>query len=261
MAEKYRIQSRGLSFRGYQQHQLAASLDYPVEVTPSRYAIMCHCFTCTRQTLTAARVSRGLAEAGIAVLRFDFTGLGESEGDFADSHFRSMLVDIQAAAELLQTHYQPPSLLLGHSMGGTACLAASQLGARCFSALQGVVTLASPSAPEHVLHHFGPVMDELEQGRAAKIRVAGQDYPVRPSFVEDVRSYDMQAQMQHCQLPILAVRAGKDALVGPAEAEQIVAYNPSHSQLCDIAGADHLFSERGHTAQMLDEILGWIHRL
>ena len=193
---RQRIKTRHLSFASSSLpgdtadgHMLAASLDYPVSPGPESsgpvsseplaYAIMCHCFTCTRQTITTARVARGLAEAGYAVLRFDFSGLGESEGEFQDSHFRSMLLDIQAAAQFLQQHYQAPGLLLGHSLGGTACLAASQLDHSAFGDIKRIVTLASPATPDHVLHHFGPAMQLLEQGQPSEITVAGNTYGVK----------------------------------------------------------------------------------
>lgn len=258
MPEKLKIQTRSLQFAGGQGARLAASLDYPAEQQPVFYAIMSHCFTCTRQTLTTARISRGLAEAGIAVLRFDFTGLGESEGDFEYTHFRSMMQDIESAASFLQQHFAPPEVLLGHSMGGTACLAVSQSGHPGMSQLRKLVTLASPSAPDHVLHHFGEAMAQLEQGQPSSITVAGQSYPVRPSFVSDVRSFDMQAQMENCQLPVLALRAQKDGLVAAGDAQEIVEYGVEGSQLIDIEGADHLFSDREHSKQMIDEVVGWI---
>ncbi len=258
MAEKQKVERRNLAFKGYMGNQLAASLDYPTAREPQCYAIMCHCFTCTRQTLTTARVSRGLAEAGIAVLRFDFSGLGESGGDFAETHFRSMLADIQAAAELLQQYYQPVSVLLGHSMGGTACLAASQLPEQCFSQLDKLVTLASPATPDHVLRHFGLAMPQLEQGQSSFISVAGKDYPVKPALVEDVRSFDMQQQMANCELPIMAVRAGHDDMVGAEQADHILQYTQGEQQLCEIAEADHLFSERKHTQQLIEKIVNWL---
>lgn len=258
MTAKHTVKRRNLHFKGYLGNQIAASLDYPATQEPARYAIMCHCFTCTRQTLTTARVSRGLAEAGIAVLRFDFSGLGESAGEFADTHFRSMLADIQAAAQLLQQHYRPASILLGHSMGGTACLAASQLPDRCFSELDRLVTLASPASPDHVLRHFGQAMGDLEQGKSSYISVAGQDYPVKPAFIEDVRSYDMAQQMANCELPIMAVRAGNDGMVGAEQADRILDYTQAQRNLCEISGADHLFSERKHTQQLIEQIVDWL---
>jgi len=258
MSEKHKIQTRSLSFSGHDGSQLVASLDFPRDIAPTRYAIMCHCFTCTRQTLTTSRLCRGLAQAGVAVLRFDFTGLGESEGSFADSHFSSMIGDIECAAEFLHKHYQAPDYLLGHSMGGTACLAASQNGSIALARVSRLVTIASPASPEHVLHHFGPAMKDLQQGEASEILVAGQAYPVKPSFISDVEGYDMVLQMQNCHLPVLAVSAGNDELVGAEAARQILQYTQGERKLLEIDQADHLISDRGHSAQMISVVSDWL---
>ncbi len=257
-SQNHKIQSRAVSFPGYQANRIAGTLDFPEGVEPRHYAIISHCFTCTRQTLTTARMSRGLAQAGIAVLRFDFSGLGESEGSFEESHFRSMLRDIQGAAAFVQTHFRPVTLLLGHSMGGTASLAASQSGFTELQSLQGVITLASPAIPSHVQHHFGPAMAELEQGKPSQIWVAGKAYSVKPSFVEDVSSFDMQECMRDCELPLMAVRAADDDLVSAEAAEAILSYTRGRKRLCHIDEADHLFSQREHTAMMLEQCLDWI---
>ena len=258
MAENYKIQSKAVSFKGHSGGLLKGTLDFPLEVEPFQYAIMSHCFTCTRQTLTGSRLSRGLAQAGIACLRFDFKGLGESEGSFADTNFSSMIADIGCAAEFLTDYYQPPQLLLGHSMGGTASLAASQTKSRGLLQVRKLVTLASPACPAHVLHHFGAAMSLLEQGLNAEIMVAGKAYPVKPSFIEDVRSFDMPQKMKGCDLPIMAIRAGSDSLIGPQAAEQIIALTRRKSRLLQIDGADHLFSDRNHAEQLLSEVVRWV---
>ena len=258
MSRNYKVQSRQVRFPGFNGGILAGTLDYPEGVEPQEYAVVSHCFTCTRQTLTTARLSRGLAGAGMAVLRFDFTGLGDSEGQFADTHFRSMVQDVVCAAEFLSKHYRPPSLLLGHSMGGTASLAASQLDSAALTAVNRVVTLASPAYPAHVLHHFGSAMPLLEQGKGAEISVAGRAYPVKPGFVEDVRSFDMSQQMQGFHIAVLAARAGEDELVSAAAAEHILAFTQGDTCLVDIEDADHLFSNRDHAAQLEKAVLNWL---
>ena len=258
MPETHKIQSRRVFFQGFEGNRLAASLDFPQQVPPRQYVIACHCFTCTRQTLTIARLSRGLAQAGMAVLRFDFSGLGESEGDFSRTHFRSMLADIEGAARFLAEHHQPARVLVGHSMGGTACLAASQNGLAALNSLQSLVTLASPARPAHILHHFGPAMPALRRGENAEISVAGQAYPVTPGFVADVESYDMDRQMRGCDLPILAITAEKDELVAPQAAQDMIAFSRGKSRIYQIEGADHLFSQRHHAEQLLQAVLEWI---
>lgn len=258
MSHNYKVQSRQVEFPGFSGGLLKGTLDYPQGIEPLQYAVMAHCFTCTRQTLTTARLSRGLARAGLAVLRFDFTGLGDSEGSFADSHFRSMVQDIVCASEFLSEHYKSPKFLIGHSMGGTASLAASQLTETSLSAVNSVVTLASPAYPAHVLHHFGAAMPLLAQGKDAEINVAGRLYPVKPSFVEDVQSYDMAQHMLGLQHRVLAARASEDELVSANAAEQILEYTQGDRCLINIKGADHLFSDRDHAAQLEQAILNWL---
>jgi putative redox protein len=260
----YKVQSRAVSFPGSQGGLLAGQLDFPLyesnDTAKSRYVIISHCFTCSKQTLTTARLARALAQAGIACLRFDFTGLGDSEGSFADTTFHSMVEDVACAADFLAQHYQPAQALIGHSMGGTASLAASQQGRDSLSALRSLITLASPAEPQHVLHHFGEAMPLLRRGQMAQIEVAGQLYPVKPAFVEGVESFDMRAQMQNCRLPILAVSAGNDQLVAPQAASAIVDYTGVAHELLQIESADHLFSDRAHAQQLADSVIDWLQR-
>ena len=258
MQKKLKIQSRKVEFEGFNGSLLEGSLDFPLEIPPRQYIIISHCFTCSKQILTTARLSRGLAHAGMAVLSFDFTGLGYSEGVFADTHFSSMVKDITCAADWLATHYAPASILIGHSMGGTASLAASQSAHSSLSHVQKIITLASPSYPAHVLHHFGSAMQKLRNGENAQIIVAGRAYDVKPSFIDDVEAYDMEKQMASCDLPILAISAAADELVGPEAAQQILRYTKAESQLIEIAGADHLFSDRAHATQLLNAVINWL---
>jgi putative redox protein len=250
------VTSLKTTFHGSQQALLDARLDLPLEIAPRAYVILAHCFTCTKETLTTARVARGLAQQGYGVLRFDFTGLGGSEGEFADTNFSSMVADILCAQDFLAQHYQPASAMVGHSMGGTASLLASLESEVC----KTVVTLASPSQPSHVLHHFGPVLQKLDAGEEACITVAGVSYPVKPQFVADVRRFDMSRDMAAYTKPVMAVRAGQDALVRSQDAEAIAGLTSGPSRILDIAGADHLFSDRAHTTFMIGEMAAWLNR-
>jgi len=233
---------------------LDARLDQPSHIKPVAYAIMCHCFTCTKDTLTTSRVSRGLAQRGLAVLRFDFTGLGDSEGQFADSNFSSMVSDILAANDYLSEHHQSPIALIGHSMGGTAVLAAATEIHSC----QSVITIASPSLPQHVLHHFGSAIKQLEAGENSHITVAGELYPVKPQFISDVRQYDLKHKLGTFSKRLLSIRAGKDELVAKKDAEEIIHYTIAEHKLLHLDDADHLFRDREATTIMIDEINNWI---
>ncbi|MFW2374546.1 MAG: alpha/beta hydrolase family protein [Gammaproteobacteria bacterium] len=238
-------------------HRLSARLDIPVDNKVLGYAIISHCFTCSKETLTTARVSRGLARLGFAVVRFDFTGLGESNGEFADSNFTSMVQDIESVAQFMEHHYQPPDMLIGHSMGGTASLVAAAEIPSC----KTIVTIASPSTPQHVLHHFGTALPELDAGRTSKIKVAGNDYPIKPQFIQDVRGYPIENMHNHLSIPILVIRAGQDELVKSEDADEISEYTRDVSKIIDFPDADHLFSNRNTTESMINQIADWYQHL
>jgi len=251
---KKTIRSIKLSIPNKQSELLDARLDLPTNDSIENYAIICHCFTCTKETITTSRVSRGLAQQGIATLRFDFTGLGKSQGYFSDSNFTSMVNDILSVNDFMQKHYQSASILLGHSMGGTAALIASTEIETC----QSVITIASPSHPSHVLHHFDKALTDLENGNNSEIIVAGTAYPVKPQFINDVRQYDFHQKLIAYNKNILAIRATNDNLVADKDADEIVQYTGSKSELFDIENADHLFSNRSDTEKMINKIADWI---
>lgn len=251
---KQTVKSIKLSIPNQQSELLDARLDLPANNSAAKYAIICHCFTCTKETITTSRVSRGLAQHGIAILRFDFTGLGKSQGNFADSNFTSMINDILSINEFMKKHYQPASILLGHSMGGTAALLASTKIETC----ESVITIASPSHPSHVLHHFDKALTGLESGKDSEIIVAGTAYPVKPQFITDVRQYAFQENLNNFDKNILSIRAGKDTLVSGKDADEIIQYTSGLHELFEIENADHLFSNRIDTEIMINKILDWI---
>jgi len=254
MNNKYATQSLKVQFNNSPGFMLDGRLDLPVDIEPIAYVIMCHCFTCTRETLTTSRVCRGLAQKGMAALRFDFTGLGGSKGEFADSNFSTMVDDVLSASHYLSEHYHAPVALIGHSMGGTAVLAAAAEIKSCHS----VITIASPSQPQHILHHFGSAMKQLEAGEDAHITVAGVQYPVKPQFISDVRQYNLRLKPDSFNKRLLSIRAGQDELVARSEAEEIIRYTSAEHKLLHLEDADHLFKNREASNTMINEIYDWI---
>ena len=247
------IKTLKVSFKNSNGFLLDARLELPSQ-TPEAFAIFCHCFTCTKQTLTTHRISRLLAEQGIAVLRFDFTGLGQSEGDFANSNFTTMVDDVIAAYEYLNNNHEPPTFLLGHSMGGTAALvAASQL-----SSIKGIATIASPSRPDHVLHHFGPALKALEQNHPSYFQVAGQAYPINPQFVTDVRSINTEELFKNITQEVLIFSVVNDTIVKPTNAEQINNWMDGNSRIVNLYYADHLLTNKSDALLVADKISKWI---
>ena len=243
-------------FRGGSGYFLDARLELP-EATPKAFAVASHCFTCTKDTITVFRVSRRLAEQGIAVLRFDFTGLGGSEGEFAQTNFTSDVKDVLAAVDFLRDNYAAPSLLIGHSLGGTAMLEA----AISIDSVKAVVTIASPSQPDHVLHHFGHALTMLEQGLSSSIEVAGRHYDIEPQFIQDLRQYDMQQRLASLDKPVLIFKVINDALVDGENADEISAWTGGKSRIVTLEQADHLLSNRDDAAFVADEIFSWFENL
>jgi putative redox protein len=243
-------------FTGASGYFLDARLELPIG-TARAYAVASHCFTCTKDTITVFRISRLLAESGIAVLRFDFTGLGNSEGDFAQSNFTTDVADIYAAAEFLRDNYSAPSLLIGHSLGGTAMLEAAMQ----IEQVKAVVTIASPSQPDHVLHHFDHALTMLEQGIASSIEVAGRHYDIEPQFLEDLRRYNMQQRLTMLEKPVLIFKVLNDALVDSENADEISAWTAGPSRIVTLYKADHLLSNKDDAAFVADEIATWFENL
>ena len=224
---------------------------------PEAYAIASHCFTCSKDTITTYRISRLLAAKGIAVLRFDFTGLGNSKGDFASTGFSTEVADVHAAIGFLSEHFEAPSLLVGHSLGGTAMLEAAIDSEH----IRAVVTIASPSQPDHVLHHFGHALTLLEQGIAASIEVAGRHYDIDPAFVEDLRRYDMQQRLAALDKPVLIVKVLNDELVDGDNADEIAAWTRGPSRIITLDNADHLLSKKTDAEYVAEEIASWFENV
>lgn len=245
-----------LQFSNPQGNNLDARLELP-DGDPLAYAVFSHCCTCTKDTLATYRVSRQLAQHGIAVLRFDFTGLGGSEGDFAKTNFSSNVTDALAAIRFLENNYKAPSLLIGHSLGGTAMLEAATKA----RSVKAVATIASPSQPMHVLHHFGTALTMLEQGIASSIEVAGEHYEIEPQFIEDMKKHDMQQSLASLQKPVLIFKIINDALVDAYNADEIDAWTAGESRIITLEKADHILSDKTDAAYVAEEIAEWFKNI
>jgi len=189
-------------------------------------------------------------------LRFDFTGVADSEGEFSQTGFSSNVADVLDAIDYLRVNYQAPSLLLGHSLGGTAILEA----AIQTEEVKAVATIASPSQPDHVLHHFGHALTLLEQGIASSIEVAGQSYDIEPDFIDNLRSYDMQQRLTELNKPALIFNVVNDALVNEKNAEQLQTWIKGESEVINLENSDHLLSKKQDTDFVAKEIEKWFLR-
>jgi putative redox protein len=244
------------NFKNSRGHTLDARLDAPENfaANETKFIIFCHCFTCTKETITTFRLSRLLAEEGYGVLRFDFTGLGNSEGDFSSTTFSTTQDDLKSAINFLRNNYHAPDFLMGHSLGGTTALSIAQE----YDFIKGVATVASPSEPDHVLHHFGHALTLLEQDITASFEVAGQFYDIKPEFVKSVRGTEMQAYLSELDKPVLVFNIENDALVDESNAKEIREWVKGSVTYIDVAGSDHLLSSREVVAKVAGDIVGWM---
>ena len=263
--------SERVVFAGGLGLQLAGIVDLPVE-TPRAVAVFAHCFTCSKDIKAAVRVSRALASAGYAVLRFDFMGLGESQGDFSDSNFSTNCADLRAAISFVTQNYAAPSLLLGHSFGGAACLAvASEI-----DSVLGVSTIASPSDT----HHLAALLERMNPAIASQgvgdVTIGGRTFTITRQMVNDFRAYDMQATLRAFVKPVLIFHAPGDETLRFSHALRLLnaltrgtshrpeSHHDSHSlsSLISLPGADHLLTNRpGDVEYVATMIATWWDRL
>ncbi len=243
------------TFTGSQGDRLAARLDAP-DGQAQATALFAHCFTCTKDIFAANRIAAALVERGIAVLRFDFTGLGSSEGEFANTGFSSNVDDLVAAADHLRERGQAPALLIGHSLGGAAVLAAA---ARVPEAV-AVATIAAPFDADHVVHLFAESVPEIEAKGEAQVRLAGRPFTVRRSFLDDVRAQDQAERIAHLGRALLVLHSPLDATVGVENARRIFEAAKHPKSFVSLDDADHLLSRRADAVYAAEVLAAWASR-
>ncbi len=242
-------------FTSAQGHQLAAALDLP-EGAPLAYALFAHCFTCGKDVLAAKRIATALAAKGIAVLRFDFTGLGSSEGDFANSTFSSNVADLVRAADHLRETRGSPAILIGHSLGGAAILAA----AGQIPDAKAVVTIAAPSDPAHVTHLFKDRIEDIRQHGKVEVQLAGRPFHITREFLDDIAEHSLMAQVAKLHKALLIMHSPVDDTVGIDNATKIFVAAKHPKSFISLAGADHLLSGKRDAANVADVIAAWAER-
>ena len=245
-----------LQFRSAQGQLLAARLDRP-DGKVRGHAILAHCFTCTKDIIAARRIAGDLARLGIAVLRFDFTGLGSSEGEFANTDFISNVDDLVAAADHLRTDGMAPVLLIGHSLGGAAVLAA----AARIPEVKGVVTIGAPADTDHVLQHFSADLDTIERDGSAVVQLAGRSFRIGRSFVETARETNLSAIISALRVSLLVMHAPLDSVVGIANATKIFTAARHPKSFVSLDTADHLLSKDADARFAAHVIAAWATRL
>jgi uncharacterized OsmC-like protein/pimeloyl-ACP methyl ester carboxylesterase len=246
---------REITFTGSQNTALAARLDTPTGPV-SAYALFAHCFTCSKDIFAASRIAEGLTRHGIAVLRFDFTGLGASKGEFANTNFSSNVTDIVRAAGYLREKLKPPTLLIGHSLGGAAVLAA----AGEIPEAKAVVTIGAPADAEHVIDNFRAQLGDIERAGVAEVSLAGRKFTIRKQFLDDVRGRTLADKIAGLRRALLVMHAPRDEVVGIDNASRIFAAAKHPKSFISLDSADHLLSRRADAEYAANIIAAWASR-
>lgn len=240
-----------VAFPNARGERLAGILETPAGA-PLGFALFAPCFTCGKDVLAASRVCRRLADHGIATLRFDFTGLGDSEGDFSETNFSSNVADLECAASFLRDEYQPADLLIGHSLGGAAVLAAAE----SLPEARAIATIAAPADPEHVLKQFSCALDIIKREGKAEVELSGRPFIIRKQFVDDVESI-FEGYIHRLGRPLLIYHSPVDQVVSIDEAADIYNRALHPKSFISLDHADHLLTRRDDAVYVADTLAAW----
>jgi len=244
-----------IRFPGADGVELAARLE-PAQGTPRAYALFAHCFTCSKDSLAATRISRALADEGIAVLRFDFTGLGGSAGDFANTNFSSNIADLRAAADFLRSNYAAPKILVGHSLGGAAVLAA----AAHIPEAVAVATIGAPYQPEHVRGLLQPAVAEIEAHGEAEVALAGRKFRIKKQFLDDISAHNLHDAIANLRKALIIFHSPRDTTVDIDNAAQIFLAARHPKSFVSLDDADHLMAKKADAAYVATVLAAWAGR-
>ena len=248
------MQFQKLYFKNQDGKRLAARLDMPLDEKPTAFAIFAHCFTCTKNFNAVVNIDRALALHGIAVLRFDFTGLGESEGDFAETSFSTNVADLVAAAEFLKDAFDAPRLLIGHSLGGAAVIHAAQK----IPSVEAVSTIAAPAELSGLLRYIEePDLEKLEDGGGTSIKIDGKDFRIKKQFLDDLRQSSMEAAVRALKKPLLIFHSPADRIVSIDNAAKIFISARHPKSFISLDMADHLLSNREDSLYVGSVLAAW----
>ncbi len=250
------MDTKEVSFKNRAGDLLEGRLDLPSDQRPHNYVVFAHCFTCNKNLNAIRHICTSLTGCGFAVLRFDFTGLGQSEGSFADSNFSSNVSDLIEAADFLRDNYKAPSLIIGHSLGGAAAIyAAAQV-----PSIQAVAVIAAPSEPVHVLNLIKDSEDEILARGQATVRLEGRDFTIKKQFIDDLNQVPMTEVLHRLKKPILIFHSPDDRIVNINNAEQIYRAASHPKSFISLDGADHLMSKKEDSRYVGSVIAGWAVR-
>jgi len=233
------MNSQKVSFKNSNGYLLRGRLELPANQEPHNYALFAHCFTCNKNYFAVKNICNALTQQGYGVLRFDFTGLGDSEGDFEDSNFSGNVEDLLEAAEFLKIKYKAPSLLIGHSLGGAAVLFA----ARELESVKAVATIAAPSKANHLTHLLKDDLEEINSEGSAEVNIGGRPFKIKKQFLEDIEDKQLKKILPELDRPLLILHSPQDTVVNIKNAEEIYVAAKHPKSFISLDGANHLLTE------------------
>ena len=250
------MKSQKLVIENEKGEKLQAYLELPANQNPNYFAVFAHCFTCTSTLSAVKNISRSLTNHDFGVLRFDFTGLGRSEGEFSDSHFSSNVSDLLAVSAYLETHYKAPALMVGHSLGGAAVIVASSK----LESVKAVATIGAPATVDHVTHLFSHGFDDIEDKGDVEVNIGGRPFNINKEFVDDFSKTDLIAITENLRKPLLIMHAPFDAIVPIDNAERL--YKTAHhpKSFVSLDQADHLLTNSRDSVYAGNVIGAWVQR-
>ncbi|BAO56079.1 bifunctional alpha/beta hydrolase/OsmC family protein [Nonlabens marinus] len=245
-----------IEFENAEGYQLSGRLELPADRLPHNYAIFAHCFTCSKNFSATRNISRALTTAGFGVLRFDFTGLGDSEGDFGDTNFSGNVEDLLSAIDYLKKNYKAPTLAIGHSLGGAAVIYASAK-AEC---IKVVATIGTPSDTKHVKHLFGNQLEAIVENGEAVVELSGRPFKIKEQFLRDINEQMVTETLNNLRRPILICHSPQDTTVGISHAEKLYHAAIHPKSFLSLDGADHLLTDKVDSIYVGEVIASWASR-
>jgi len=250
------MRSKKFTFTSTDEVNLSAQVDLPVDAKPQAYALFAHCFTCNKTLRAVNYISRELTNAGLGVFRFDFTGLGASEGEFSETNFTTNVLDLLAASRFMQQEYAAPAILIGHSLGGAAVLKA----AHEMPSVKAVATIGSPYDPTHVLQHFAGEEEIIEQHGSAEVVLEGRTFTFKKQFIDDLRTTKPEQYISGLNRALMVLHSPSDELVDISNARQIFQTAQHPKSFCSLDQSDHLLMDRQDAAYVGAVIAAWARK-
>ncbi|SDX82167.1 bifunctional alpha/beta hydrolase/OsmC family protein [Flavobacterium degerlachei] len=250
------MKNKTISFQNSKGILLSAKLELPADQHPKAYALFAHCFTCNKNLTAIRNISKALTQNGFGVIRFDFTGLGESEGEFSETNFSSNIQDLEDISTYMTQELESPKLLIGHSLGGAAAIFA----AKNISSVQAVATIGAPSSPQHIQHLFKDDINEIQANGKAMVDIGGRPFSISKQFIDDISKTNMTEVVKSLRKPLLLLHSPQDTVVGVNNAAEIYAAALHPKSFVSLDGANHLLSNKEDSMYAGQIIAQWASR-